>query len=273
VQCDPNQLENVLLNLAINARDAMPKGGRLTIGTRHARLLAADVAHEEGTEPGDYVEVAVTDTGIGMDEATLARAFEPFFTTKPLGEGTGLGLSQLYGFVRQSHGIVQLNSKPDRGTTVRFYLPRYRQESGAAEQTASRTIPGPPYASGAVGSGTVLLVEDEAEVRAIAAEHLRELGYMVLEAVDGPSALRILRDNRSPPLDLLLTDVGLPNGLNGRQLADAARDYRPGLPVLLITGYAGGALEGQLAPGMAVLSKPFRLDALSAKIREMIDKL
>jgi PAS domain S-box-containing protein len=272
VQCDPNQLENVLLNLAINARDAMPKGGRLTIGTRHARLSAADVAHEEGTEPGDYVEVAVTDTGIGMDEATLARAFEPFFTTKPLGEGTGLGLSQLYGFVRQSHGIVQLNSKPDQGTTVRFYLPRYRQESGAAEQTASRTIPSPPHASRAVGTGTVLLVEDEAEVRAIAAEHLRDLGYMVLEAVDGPSALRILRDNRSPPLDLLLTDVGLPNGLNGRQLADAARDYRPGLPVLLITGYAGGALEGQLAPGMAVLSKPFRLDVLSAKILEMIDK-
>jgi PAS domain S-box-containing protein len=272
VQCDPNQLENVLLNLAINARDAMPEGGRLTIGTRHARLSAADVAQEEGAEPGDYVEVAVTDTGTGMDAATLARAFEPFFTTKPLGEGTGLGLSQLYGFVRQSHGIVQLDSKPGQGTTVRFYLPRHRQGSEAAGEAAPGMMPGTPHTGNAVGGGTVLLVEDEAEVRAMAAEHLRDLGYTVLEAVDGPSALRILRDSRGSPLDLLLTDVGLPNGLNGRQVADAAREHRPGLPVLLVTGYAGGALAGQLAPGMAVLSKPFRLDVLAAKVREMVDK-
>jgi PAS domain S-box-containing protein len=218
VRCDPNQLENVLLNLAINARDAMPEGGRLTISTRHARLSAADVAHEEGTEPGDYVEVAVTDTGVGMDEATLARAFEPFFTTKPLGEGTGLGLSQLYGFVRQPHGIVQLDSKPGQGTTVRVYLPRHRQQgSEAAGETAPGVMPGTPHTGDAVGGGTVLLVEDEAEVRAMAAEHLRDLGYTVLEAVDGPSALRILRDSRGLHLDLLLTDVGLPNGLNGRQ--------------------------------------------------------
>jgi PAS domain S-box-containing protein len=272
VQCDPNQLENVLLNLAINARDAMPEGGRLTIGTRHARLSAADVTHEEGAEPGEYVEVAVTDTGMGMDAATLARAFEPFFTTKPLGEGTGLGLSQLYGFVRQSHGIVQLDSKPGQGTTVRFYLPRHRQRSEAAGEADPGAAPGVLHASGASGGGTVLLVEDEAEVRAMAAEHLRDLGYTVLEAMDGPSALRILQDTRGSHLDLLLTDVGLPNGLNGRQVADAAREHRPGLPVLLITGYAGGALEGQLAPGMAVLSKPFRLGVLSTKVREMIDK-
>jgi PAS domain S-box-containing protein len=272
VQCDPNQLENVLLNLAINARDAMPEGGRLTIGTRHAQLSAGDVAHEEDAEPGDYVEVAVTDTGVGMDEATLGRAFEPFFTTKPLGKGTGLGLSQLYGFVRQSHGTVQIDSKPGQGTTVRLYLPRHMQGGEAAEETAPGPVSGASQASGAVGGGTVLLVEDEAEVRALAAEHLRDLGYSVLEAVDGQSALRILRDSRGWHLDLLLTDVGLPNGLNGRQVADAAREHRPGLPVLLITGYAGGALEGQLAPGMAVLSKPFRLDVLAAKMRDMIDK-
>jgi PAS domain S-box-containing protein len=272
VQCDPNQLENVLLNLAINARDAMPEGGRLTIGTRHAQLSASDVAHKEDAEPGDYVEVAVTDSGVGMDEATLARAFEPFFTTKPLGEGTGLGLSQLYGFVRQSQGVVQLDSRPGRGTTVRFYLPRYRQGDEAAEETRAGAVPGTLHANAAASGGTVLLVEDEAEVRAIAAEHLRDLGYTVLEAVDGPSALRILQDSRGSHLDLLVTDVGLPNGLNGRQVADAAREHRPSLPVLLITGYAGGALEGQLAPGMAVLSKPFRLDVLAAKMRDMIDK-
>jgi PAS domain S-box-containing protein len=271
VQCDPNQLENVLLNLAINARDAMPEGGRLIIGTQHARLSANDVVYEEGAEPGDFVEIAVTDTGVGMDEATLTRAFEPFFTTKPLGEGTGLGLSQLYGFVRQSRGVVQLNSKPGQGTTVRFFLPRHRQSGKAAEEAAPGSVPGASQASRAVGGGTVLLVEDEAEVRAMAAEHLRDLGYTVLEAVDGPSALRILQDSRGSHLDLLVTDVGLPNGLNGRQVADAAREYRPGLPVLLITGYAGGVLEGQLAPGMSVLSKPFRLDVLAAKMRDVID--
>jgi signal transduction histidine kinase/CheY-like chemotaxis protein len=270
VQCDPNQLENVLLNLAINARDAMPEGGHLTIGTRHARLSATDVAHEEDAKPGDYVEIAVTDTGVGMDEATRARAFEPFFTTKPLGEGTGLGLSQLYGFVRQSHGTVQLDSKPGRGTTVRFYLPRCERDTEEAQEIAPAAVPGirPPMA----GGGTVLLVEDEAQVRAVAAEHLRDLGYTVLEAVDGPSALRVLGNRRGLHLDLLVTDVGLPQGMNGRQVADAAREYQPGLPVLLITGYAGSVLEGQLAPGMAVLRKPFRLDALTVKAREMINQ-
>jgi PAS domain S-box-containing protein len=270
VQCDPNQLENVLLNLAINARDAMPEGGHLTIGTRHARLSATDVAHEEDAKPGDYVEIAVTDTGIGMDEATLARAFEPFFTTKPLGEGTGLGLSQLYGFVRQSHGTVQINSKPGRGTTVRFYLPRHRQDTEEAGETGPAAVPG--IRTPMAGGGTVLLVEDEAQVRAVSAEHLRDLGYTVLEAVDGPSALRVLGDHRGLPLDLLVTDVGLPHGMNGRQVADAAREHRPGLPVLLITGYAGGVLEGELAPGMAVLGKPFRLNALATKVQQMTDQ-
>jgi PAS domain S-box-containing protein len=271
VQCDPNQLESALLNLAINARDAMPDGGKLTIATRQVRLSAAEVAHEEGAAPGDYVEIAVTDTGTGMDEATRAHVFEPFFTTKPLGQGTGLGLSQLYGFVRQSYGVVRLDSAPGRGTTVRFYLPRHGQAVGGGAEDAKAEAAARPPADD-VGRGTVLLVEDEEGVRAVAAEHLRDLGYEVLEAADGPSALRALRSAAASRLDLLVTDVGLPNGLNGRQVADAARERRPGLPMLLITGYAGGALEGQLAPGMAVLTKPFALDALAAKVWEMIEQ-
>jgi PAS domain S-box-containing protein len=270
VRCDPGQLENALLNLAINARDAMPEGGKLTIGTRHVRLSATDVAHEESAEPGDYIEVAVTDTGAGMDEATRAHAFEPFFTTKPLGQGTGLGLSQVYGFVRQSSGIVQLDSEPGRGTAVRFYLPRHK-EHVEDEETVPRTVPDILSSGEPANSGTVLLVEDEAEVRATAAEHLRDLGYTVLEAVDGPAALRILQDSRGSRLDLLMTDVGLPNGLNGRQVAEAAREQWPGLPVLLITGYAGTALDGQLAPDMDVMIKPFSLDVLTGKIRKMIN--
>jgi len=263
VLCDPNQLENVLLNLAINARDAMPGGGRLTIGTEDARLSAADAAGLEGAEPGDYVEISVADTGTGMDEATRERAFEPFFTTKPLGQGTGLGLSQLYGFVQQSGGFVRLDSAPGRGTAVRLYLPRYER--------VQRHEAGPMPGGGNEGAGAgeaVLLVEDEAGVRAVAAERLRELGYGVLEAADGPAALRLLRSGTH--VDMLVTDVGLPGGLNGRQVAEVARERRPGLPVLFITGYAGSALDGQLAPGMEVIGKPFALDALAARVRAML---
>ena len=191
VLCDPNQLESVLLNLAINARDAMPDGGRLTITTRHVRLSEADVADQDGAAPGEFVEVLVADTGAGMDEATRARAFEPFFTTKPIGQGTGLGLSQLHGFVRQSGGAVQLDSAPGRGTTVRVLLPRHVHANDQEEPPALDTeLP-------KAGAGeTVLLVEDEAEVRAIAAEHLRDLGYAVLEAADGPAALRLLHSGQ-----------------------------------------------------------------------------
>ncbi len=264
VLCDPNQLENVLLNLAINARDAMPEGGRLTIGIEGVSLSAADVAGQEGAMPGDYVEISVADTGTGMDEVIRARAFEPFFTTKPLGQGTGLGLSQLYGFVRQSDGVVRLDSAPGRGTVVRLYLPRHesmQQDGEAASQTAV------PQDTGA--GEAVLLVEDEADVRGPAAERLRELGYTVLEAANGPAALRLLRSGVR--IDVLVTDVGLPGGLNGRQVADAVRERRPGVPVLFITGYAGSALENELAPGMEVIGKPFALDALAARVRAILE--
>ena len=275
VLCDPSQLENALLNLAINARDAMaqpfpdaglrPGGGRLTIRTGEACLSEADVAGQDEAMPGQYVEISVTDTGVGMDEAMRARAFEPFFTTKPLGQGTGLGLSQVYGFVRQSNGVVRLDSAPGRGTTVRMLLPRHEP----TQPRESRPAPDEAQPEAAGAGEVVLLVEDEEEVRTITAGHLRELGYQVLDAADGAAALRLLRRD-SGRVDLLVTDVGLSGGMNGRQMADAARERHPGLPVLFITGYAGGALEGQLAPGMEVVGKPFTLDALAAKVRGMV---
>ena len=265
VLCDANQLENVLLNLVINARDAMPGGGTLTIGTEHVELDGDDVAGQDGVKPGGYVELYVADTGSGMDKVTQARAFEPFFTTKPLGQGTGLGLSQLYGLVRQLDGAVRLDSAPGEGTTIRLYLPRH-----ASAKTSPDTVrvaqeqPGPNLGE------AVLLVEDEAAVRAMAAEQLRELGYHVTEAGDGNAALKLLRSGLR--VDALVTDVGLPGGLNGRQLAEAAREGRPGLPVLFITGYAGTLFDGEMAPGMGVIVKPFTLDALANRVRAMLER-
>jgi PAS domain S-box-containing protein len=264
VLCDPNQLESALLNLAINARDAMPDGGRLTIATRRLCLSAADIAGLEGAKPGEYVEIAVSDTGTGMDHTTKARAFEPFFTTKPTGEGSGLGLSQLYGFIQQSNGSVHLDSAPGQGTVVRLYLPRLDCES---EQPDLQMLDAAPTDAGR--GETVLLVEDEEGVRAAAAEHLRDLGYIVLEAADGPDALRLLRSGVH--VDVLVTDVGLPGGMNGRQVADSAREHMPDLPVLFITGYAGVILHGQLAPRMEMIGKPFALNTLAARLRAMLD--
>jgi PAS domain S-box-containing protein len=261
--CDPNQLESALLNLAINSRDAMPDGGTLTIramnadvGTTHA--AARDVA------PGQYVCLAVTDTGTGMSPTVQARAFDPFFTTKPLGQGTGLGLSMVYGFARQSEGHVRIHSEVGRGTTVEVYLPRYR---GAVEDAAA--LAATDIAPAARDGETILVVEDEASVRELVVQVLDDLGYHALEAADGPAGLQILRS--SARIDLLVTDVGLP-GLNGRQVADAARTYRPDLKVLFITGYAESAAmaHGFLAPGMELVTKPFAVDALAARIREMI---
>jgi len=263
VLCDPSQLENVLLNLAINARDAMPEGGTLTIATAKVMLCQADVADQEGAAPGEYVEISVADTGMGMDEATKAHAFEPFFTTKPIGQGTGLGLSQVYGFVRQSGGLVRLDSSPGQGTTVRLRLPRHESFQGPQ----ALETPTEPAIAGA--NEVVLLVEDEKGVREAAAERLRELRYTVLEAEDGLAALRLLESDAH--VDLLVTDVGLPNGMNGRQLADAARERRPSLPVLFITGYAGGALEEHLAANMAVIGKPFTLDVLARNVKAMLE--
>jgi PAS domain S-box-containing protein len=268
--CDANQLESALLNLAINARDAMPDGGTLTIATADRQLSAVDLVAEDGARPGDYVELSVGDTGAGMTADVMARAFEPFFTTKPIGQGSGLGLSQIYGFARQSGGFVRLESAPGRGTTLRLYLPRHAACASTPAAPAEETVP-PPHAAPAVPAATagqVLVVEDEAAVREQITETLRDLGYAVLQAEDGPSGLLIVRSEAR--LDMLVSDVGLP-GLNGRQLAEAARAVRPGLPVLLVTGYAGAALEDMsLPPGIEVIAKPFALDALAVRVAAML---
>jgi signal transduction histidine kinase len=263
VRCDPHQLESAILNLAINARDAMWDNGKLVISTRETHLRDVDIVGHTNAIPGRYIEISLVDNGKGMDEVTLSRAFEPFFTTKPLGQGTGLGLSQVYGFIQQSDGLIQINSLRRKGTTVRLYLPLF----AALEAELER--PAPPVTPREVSAGaSILLVEDEPSVREVTAEQLRVLGYQVLEAEDGPSALRQLGGQER--IDILISDVGLPGGLNGRQVADAARESRPGLPVLLVTGYAGSALDSLLAPGMEVMGKPFAMQALAAKVRAMI---
>ena len=249
VLCDVGQLESALLNLAINARDAMAKGGWLTISTGETHLSAADLAGEDGAAPGAFATIAVTDTGAGMVPEVMARAFEPFFTTKPLGQGSGLGLSQIYGFVRQSGGVVRLESAPGRGTTVRIFLPRH--DPGPA---------GTGWRAEEAGD-VVLLVEDEDGLRQMVAEWLRDGGYRVLEAPDGAAALRLLHGGSR--VDVLVANVGLPGGLDGRQVADTARGRRPGLPVLFMTGYAEAGAAG---PGAEAISKPFSLDVLAERI-------
>ncbi|UFN49522.1 response regulator [Roseomonas sp. OT10] len=264
--CDPHQIENALLNLCINARDAMPDGGRLTIRTANATLDEAAARRMNEARAGEYVMLSVADTGCGMPAEVLGRAFDPFFTTKPLGQGTGLGLSMIYGFAQQSGGHVQIDSRVGQGTTVRLYLPRY---DGPAEPADGAAAPG--RADGARRPGTVLIVDDEATVRLLAGEVLAELGCTPLAAADGPEALRLLR--ATAQVDLLITDVGMPGGMNGRQLADAARTQRPGLKVLFITGYAEAALfkDGVLPPGMQILVKPFAMEELANRIREMLE--
>jgi PAS domain S-box-containing protein len=260
--CDPNQLESALLNLAINARDAMPDGGKLTISTANARIDSL-TAETPALLPGDYICIEVADTGVGMSAEVAARAFDPFFTTKPIGQGTGLGLSMIYGFARQSNGHATIDSKLGRGTSVRLYLPRHDGDIAASHASAAKG------AEHAATGETVLVVEDEPVVRGVILEMLHEEGYRTLEAVDGPSGLRILRTNGR--IDLLITDVGLP-GMNGRQLADQARETRPGLKILFITGYAESVAisDGFLQPGMEMITKPFELDHLSQRIRAMV---
>jgi len=262
---DPLQLENSLLNLCINGRDAMaPGGGRLTIETAN-KWLDERAARERDIPPGQYISLCVTDTGIGMTPEIIARAFDPFYTTKPLGEGTGLGLSMVYGFVRQSGGQVRIYSEPGKGTTVCLYLPRLIAASD--ERDESETAAGIEQGEGE----TVLVIDDEPTIRMLIAEVLQENGYTVFEADTATSGLRILQSDAR--IDLLITDVGLPGGLNGRQVADAAREARPQLKVLFITGFAENAVvgNGHLAPGMAVVTKPFVLAALSQKVRDLIE--
>lgn len=264
--CDPNQLESAILNLAINARDAMPEGGRLTIETAVATLNRDYASTEQDVSPSQYLTVCVSDTGTGMPPDVLAQAFDPFFTTKPIGEGTGLGLSMVYGFARQSEGHVQISSEVGKGTHVRIYLPRHHGQI-EGEVAAS----GLSEAHRAEAGEAVLVVEDEPIVRALILEVLADLGYQALEAVDGPSGLKILESRQR--IDLLVSDVGLP-GLNGRQLADHARLMRPDLKVLFITGYAEQAAiaSGFLAPGMEMITKPFAIDDLTVRIREIIER-
>ncbi len=261
--CDANQLENALLNLAINARDAMPEGGHLTIEGANVTLDEADAGRHD-TASGQYVMVSVTDTGCGMAPDVIARVFEPFFTTKPLGQGTGLGLSMVYGFVKQSSGHTRIHSKVGHGTTVRLYLPRC---DGVEDVEADSSKP----SLGMVGQteGTVLVVDDESAMRMLIGDALRDRGYTVIEAADGMEGLRVLRSKQG--VDLLISDIGLPGGMNGRQLAEAARVQRPRLKILFITGFAESAAwgSGTLEPGMKVLTKPFALDALAAVAEAM----
>ena len=261
---DPPQLENALLNLCINARDAMPEGGRITVETAN-KWLDERGARARDLVPGQYLSVCVSDTGCGMSPDVIARIFDPFFTTKPIGQGTGLGLSMIYGFVRQSGGQVRVYSEIDRGTTMCLYLPRHY-----ATATDDAFAGEGSEAARALSGETVLVVDDEPTVRMLVVEVLEDLGYTALEAVDGASGLRVLQTGAK--VDLLVTDVGLPGGMNGRQLADAARVSRPSLKVLFITGYAENSVigHGHLEPGMQVLTKPFVLDALASRIRQMI---
>ncbi|HEY2685615.1 MAG TPA: PAS domain S-box protein [Steroidobacteraceae bacterium] len=262
-RCDANQLESAILNIAINARDAMVIGGKLTVETSNAHLSQSTARHRDMAQ-GDYVCLAVTDTGSGMSEDTMARAFEPFFTTKPMGQGTGLGLSMVYGFARQSEGYARLTSGLNQGTTLRLYLPRYR---GKITEMDSR----PPQSPAAhpVTAHTVLVVEDEPVVRGLMMELLAELGYQGLEAGDGNSALAILESTRR--IDLLISDIGLP-GLNGTQLAEAARARRADLKVLFMTGYAESSAlkQGLPHPAMGLITKPFDMEVMAARIREML---
>lgn len=263
--CDPHQLENALLNLCINARDAMPGGGQLTIGTENTQLTPAQAAALPEAKPGEYAVLRIGDTGCGMPPEVIARVFDPFFTTKPLGQGTGLGLSMIYGFVQQSGGHVQISSTVGRGTTVRLYLPRHDGTEQARPAEDGAAIP-----AQATAQGMVLVVDDEPPVRMLISELLTDLGYAVKLAWDGPSALRIMKS--LPQVDLLVTDVGMPGDMNGRQLADAARERRPGLKVLFITGYADTILSGKgmLGTGMEVMTKPFAMSDLAAKVRTLV---
>jgi len=264
VEADETQLETAILNLALNARDAMPEGGKLTIEASNTYLDENYCSKNAEVRPGQYVEISVTDSGAGMSGDVVARAFEPFFTTKEAGQGTGLGLSQVYGFVKQIGGHVKIYSEAGQGTTVKIYLPRVKGGAATAEPELQNT-----KMPAAHGGESILVVEDDDDVRAFIAETLRELDYIVFRATDAASALRILDGER---VDLMLTDVVLP-GRNGRDLAVAAVAKRPGLKVLFMTGYSRNAIvhNGRLDQGVNMIQKPFSQAALAAKLRNLLD--
>ncbi|WP_460352389.1 MULTISPECIES: PAS domain-containing hybrid sensor histidine kinase/response regulator [unclassified Pseudomonas] len=266
ISTDVSQLENALLNLVINARDAMPDGGELLIETANVYLDGNDITTLEPVKAGDYLMLAVSDNGTGMTPSVRAKAFDPFFTTKPIGQGTGLGLSMIYGFAQQSGGHVSLDSLPNQGTCVRLYLPRLNLLE--PERPVVETLGAAPTAT---CGETVVVVEDDPAVRMLVLDLLKELGYLAHEAADASAALPLLESELR--VDLLVTDVGLP-GMNGRQLAEIARQHRPGLKVLFMTGYAQKAAERQgfLEDGMDMVAKPFSIEVLANKIREMINQ-
>ncbi|UEG61603.1 ATP-binding protein [Stutzerimonas chloritidismutans] len=257
---DVNQLESALINLVINARDAMPYGGRITLSTASFTMGETPDPKKRGMSAGEYVLLSVTDTGTGMAPNVMTRAFEPFFTTKPIGQGTGLGLSMVYGYIKQAKGYIQIESEPDIGTRVHLYLPVHQGEATALAHEPERTPTG--------AGETILVVEDEPVVRSLVVEVLNELGYETLEAGEASEALCITESEQR--IDLLISDVGLP-GMNGRQLADIARQQRPGLKVLFATGYAESfAANDFLGPDMAVITKPFAIDVFASKVGEML---
>jgi signal transduction histidine kinase len=261
---DASQLENALLNLCINARDAMPDGGSITVETAN-RTLDAESARVREMPEGQYLCLSVADTGTGMSAEVIAKAFDPFFTTKPLGQGTGLGLSMIYGFTKQSGGQVRVQSTVGQGTIICIYLPRYLGETqrNQDDTQSSATLH-------AKAGETILIVDDEPTVRTLLKDVLNDLGYNLLEAADSVEGLEVLRS--SAHIDLLITDVGLPGGMNGRQMADAGRQIRPKLKTLFITGYAENSVigNGQLGPGMQVLTKPFAVDTLVSRVSGLL---
>jgi PAS domain S-box-containing protein len=265
VRTDASQLENMIVNLAVNARDAMPDGGRITIETANCHLDDAYAREHVEVAAGQYVMVAVSDTGVGMSADTIARAFEPFFTTKEIGKGTGLGLSQTFGYVKQSGGHIKIYSELGEGTTIKVYLPRHYGEGDVAKIMPARM--GAPRGA---ASETVLIVEDDNRLREIARAMLQELGYLVVDAASAAEALEVLKSDAN--VSLLLTDIVMPEK-NGRVLADEARALRPGLKVLFTTGYTRNAVvhNGMLDAGVSLLSKPFTLDQLAHKVREVLD--
>jgi CheY-like chemotaxis protein len=266
VEADPNQLENAIINLAINARDAMPEGGKLTIETQNTHLDHSYASQNPEVSPGQYAVICISDTGVGMDAETAAKAVEPFFTTKEVGRGTGLGLSMVYGFVKQSGGHIKIYSELGQGTTVKIYLPRLLGEYG--EQSEELQF----GATEAYGTEVILVCEDDEDVRAYSADVLRELGYKVLEAGDGSAALAVLEAN--PDVDLLFTDIVLPGGMTGAVLADEAAKLRPGIKTLFTTGYARNAIvhHGRLDPGVELLTKPFSYAELATRVRDILDR-